>query len=74
AREFGPAIRVNAIAPGPVLPPEGSNRAAFLKIAGSVPLARPGSPELIAKAVIHLLENDYLTGQIIYVDGGEHLK
>ncbi|MFH1070616.1 MAG: SDR family oxidoreductase [Candidatus Glassbacteria bacterium] len=74
AREFGPAIRVNAVAPGPVLPPAGESQAAFLRIAGGVPLARPGSPELVARSVLYLLENDYLTGQVIYVDGGDHLK
>ncbi len=73
AVEFAPRVRVNAVAPGIILPP-GSQTDGYLdRLARQIPLQRKGKVENIAHAVLFLLENDYVTGQIIYADGGEHL-
>ena len=74
AREFAPSIRVNAVAPGLVLPPEGGSKEAFENMAGKIPLRKTGGPEHVVRAVEFLLKEDFLTGQIIYLDGGEHLE
>lgn len=73
AVELAPAIRVNAIAPGPILPPEGKSAAHLERLAQRVPLRRKGELSEITSCVKFLLENTYITGQIIYNDGGEHL-
>lgn len=75
ARELAPSIRVNAIAPGPVLPPAhmDPHSAAWERIATAVPLGRAGHPGHVAHTVIFLAENDYITGALIPVDGGENL-
>ena len=73
AVEFAPRIRVNAVAPGIILPP-GSQTDGYLdRLARQIPLQRKGKVENIAHAVLFLLENDYVTGQVIFEDGGEHL-
>jgi pteridine reductase len=73
AVELGPNIRVNAIAPGFILPP--TDPAAFdtQRILENIPLKKQGSTDTITRSVKFLLENDYLTGQILFADGGEHL-
>ena len=73
ARGLAPKIRVNAIAPGLVLqsdivPPEEWER-----LIQRVPLKRPARPEEIASALEFLLKNEYITGQVIVVDGGYSL-
>ena len=68
AREWAPDTRVNGVAPGPVLAPEGAREAA-----GDVPLGRRPTPEDVARAVAFLAESDSVTGQILFVDGGQHL-
>ncbi len=70
ALSLAPDIRVNAVAPGPVLKPVGMSDARWQAIASTLPLRRPGSPQDIAQAVLFLLENDYLTGETLVVDGG----
>ena len=74
ALELAPEIRVNAIAPGLILPPESQGKEYLDRLAKNIPLKRKGEPTDIAKAVQFLLENTYITGQTIFVDGGEHLK
>lgn len=74
AIEFAPHITVNAIAPGLILPPPGKNEDYLNRLAGSVPLKKHGKPSDISEAIIYLLKSDYVTGQVIYVDGGRHLK
>lgn len=70
AKAFGPSITVNAIAPGPILrPPDLTENEDKEALAGT-PLARWGGTEVIAEAVITFLENDFLTGVILPVDGG----
>jgi hypothetical protein len=73
ALEFAPAIRVNAVAPGAILPPRGRNRLFLEKLGRSLPLQRHGDPQDVAAAVLFLLKSPFITGQIIYVDGGRHL-
>ncbi len=68
AREWAPRTRVNGVAPGPVLVPEGVREAA-----GEIPLGRRPTPEEVARAVAFLAENESVTGQILFVDGGRHL-
>lgn len=71
--EFAPKIRVNAVVPGFILPPTGAKDSFYKKRAKQIPLEKNGTIEDINKAIIYLLNNDYITGQFIYIDGGEHL-
>ncbi len=73
ALELAPKILVNAIAPGPILPPPDMSPAEVKAVIKSTPLARWGGPEEIAKAVLFLVETDFVTGETIQVDGGRHL-
>jgi hypothetical protein len=73
ALEFAPEIRVNAVAPGLILPPAGKDDSYLDTLSESVPLRRHGSPTDVAKAVLFLLESDFITGQVIYVNGGQRL-
>ncbi len=73
ALEYAPRIRVNAVAPGPVLPPPGSAAANARELAGVIPLDALPTPEEIAGAAVYLLRAGSVTGQVIYVDGGQHL-
>jgi pteridine reductase len=75
AREMGPEIRVNGIAPGPVLWPEGEmDEAMKLEIIDKTALKRVGSPQDIARTALFLAANaPYITGQIIAVDGGRSI-
>jgi NAD(P)-dependent dehydrogenase (short-subunit alcohol dehydrogenase family) len=73
ALEFGPEIRVNAIAPGLSLPPEEKGEEYLWKLAEKVAMKRPGGLEPILKSLDYILGNDYLTGQLLFCDGGENL-
>ena len=76
ARELAPEVRVNAIAPGPILWPddESFDELSRQRIISHTPLKREGTPEDIAKAVHFLLaEATYVTGETINVDGGRHV-
>jgi len=70
AKEFAPRITVNAVAPGLVTWPEGMDEAGKARQLGFVPAGRIARPEEIAAAVVFLLQNDYITGQVVNVDGG----
>ena len=70
---LGPTIRVNAVAPGVVLPPPGEDIGYAKRLAAALPLGRPGGTEPVAQAVLALLENDFVTGETLRVDGGGHL-
>jgi pteridine reductase len=72
ARELGPNVRVNAIAPGPVMWPEdGMDKELQARIIERTALKRPGSPEDVARAVLFFAtEAPYVTGQVLAVDGG----
>ena len=71
AVDLAPTVRVNAVAPGPVLPPEHYSKETEERIASRTLLKRWGSPGDVARAVIFLVESDYITGEHITVDGGE---
>ncbi len=73
AVEFAPDITVNGVAPGLILPPPGKDENYLEQLAQTVPLKRRGGPEDVAEAALYLLRNDFVTGQVIYVDGGQHL-
>jgi NAD(P)-dependent dehydrogenase (short-subunit alcohol dehydrogenase family) len=64
-------IRVNCVVPGPVLLPPGSTEAAEERLAAALPLGRLGSPDNVAQACVFLAQNDFATGSILRVDGGE---
>lgn len=73
ALEFAPHVRVNAIAPGAILWPEGENSLDLYKqqqIISKILLNKHGNPINIAKAVYSLIDNEFITGQEIYIDGG----
>lgn len=73
ALRWAPRFRVNAVAPGLILPPEGEGPEYLERLKGSVPLERVGSVRDVTDAVLYLLRSPYLTGQVIWVDGGRHL-
>ncbi len=73
ARRLAPAIRTNAIAPGPVLKEPGRTDESWAQIAARVPLQRNGTPEDVGRAVVYLAREDFLNGVVLNVDGGEHL-
>ena len=74
ARALAPRVRVNAVAPGVVLLPEGWSAEEAEHLRSTTPLARLGSPDDVAKAVVYLLEAEYVTGETIRVDGGRHTR
>jgi NAD(P)-dependent dehydrogenase (short-subunit alcohol dehydrogenase family) len=74
ALELAPRIAVNAVAPGPALPPEGADEGYLERLARTTPLQRSGGAEEVAEAVRFLVESDHITGQVIFVDGGGHLR
>lgn len=74
ARTLAPAIRVNAVAPGVVMLPEGWDVEAGERLRRTTPLKRVGSANDVVRAVIYLLEADYVTGETIVVDGGRHIR
>lgn len=73
ALEFAPEFTVNAVAPGLILPPAGKDESYLDGLAKTVPLRKHGGPGDIADTVLYLLKSDFVTGQVIYVDGGKHL-
>lgn len=74
AMELAPKVAVNAVAPGLILPPAGEDESYLEKLAHCNPLNRYGSPTDVAEAVLFLLASRFVTGQVIYVDGGYHMK
>lgn len=74
ARTLAPQARVNGIAPGAVLPPESMGGDELAALARTTPLRRIGSPGDVVRAVLYLLRADYVTGEILVVDGGRMLR
>ncbi|QHI68202.1 SDR family oxidoreductase [Tichowtungia aerotolerans] len=73
ALELAPETTVNAIAPGAVLPPPDKKDDTTWEPAGVIPLDKRPAPKDIANAVVYLLETDIITGQTLFIDGGQHL-
>jgi NAD(P)-dependent dehydrogenase (short-subunit alcohol dehydrogenase family) len=74
AKALAPKIQVNAIAPATVLPPDGATDEEIQQIVRKIPLQRVGEPEDVVNTVLYLLEGtDYVTGQVLVVDGGRTL-
>ncbi|HEB59614.1 MAG TPA: pteridine reductase [Gammaproteobacteria bacterium] len=74
ARELGPAVRVNAIAPGAILWPENMDADTQAQIVERTALKRTGHPQDIADAALYLIDKaDYMSGQVLTVDGGRTL-
>ena len=70
---YAPAIRINAIAPGATLPSAGNTNENFNVLSNSIPMGKTGDPQHLRQALRFLIENDYMTGAVIPVDGGWHL-
>jgi pteridine reductase len=73
ALELAPHVRVNAIAPGAILPPPGAGDHYQQLLARRVPLGRMGSPRDITDALLYLLRSEFVTGEVLTVTGGESL-
>jgi NAD(P)-dependent dehydrogenase (short-subunit alcohol dehydrogenase family) len=67
-------ILVNAVAPGPILAPPGLGDEELKAVEAATPLGRWGGPDAIVRAVMFLVETDFVTGETVRVDGGRHLK
>jgi len=74
ASEFAPAVRVNAVAPGLVLPPADKGQDYLESLRHTNPLQRYGTVNDVVAAGMYLLQAEFVTGQIIYVDGGRHMR
>jgi 3-oxoacyl-[acyl-carrier protein] reductase/pteridine reductase len=71
AVELAPGVRVNAIAPGPVLPTPNQTPSEIAGVASRTLLGRWGAADDVSEAVLFLLRSDYITGEVIVVDGGQ---
>jgi NAD(P)-dependent dehydrogenase (short-subunit alcohol dehydrogenase family) len=69
----GDHILVNAIAPGPIMAPQDLDEEEFKAVERATPLGRWGGAVEIAKAIVALIETDFMTGEVLRVDGGRHL-
>lgn len=74
AQSLAPRIRVNAVAPGPTVAPSGVSDAGYRRRQAELPLGRGATPEEIARAVLMIVDTPMLTGQLLALDGGEHLE
>lgn len=73
ALALAPRVRVNAVALGVILPPPGEDAAYVEALAADLPLQRVGGTAPVVEAALSLIRNDFVTGEIIRVDGGGHL-
>lgn len=73
AKELAPQVQVNAVAPGPVLRSIHQNDKDFANEVASLPLQKHPTEQDIARAVLFLLDNEAITGEMITLDGGQHL-
>jgi len=73
ALELAPRITVNALALGAILPPPGKDQDHLERLIPRIPLRRGGSPEMVADNALHLIRQDFVTGQVLGLDGGEFL-
>lgn len=73
AVDYAPHIRINAVAPGIILPPEGKDKQWLHKLSHSNPLQSYGTTDDVVQALLYLIQAPFVTGQLIFVDGGRHL-
>ncbi|HEX9018065.1 MAG TPA: SDR family oxidoreductase [Anaerolineaceae bacterium] len=73
ARALAPAVRVNAVAPGLILPSSDLPEGQWQRLVERLPLKAGGQPEDVANAVLFFVQNSYITGQVLAVDGGYQL-
>ena len=73
ALQYAPQVAVNAIMPGLILPPPGEAETFLDALSHTVPMGRHGDPDDIAAAAVFLAKSTFLTGSMLYVDGGGHL-
>lgn len=73
ALELAPGIRVNGIAPGIILPPKDKDIQYIEELAEKIPMKKTGWPENILSSIDFFLNNDFVTGQILFPDGGDNL-
>jgi NAD(P)-dependent dehydrogenase (short-subunit alcohol dehydrogenase family) len=73
AKALAPSVQVNAVALGTMLLPEGASPAEREAATRRIPLRRLGTPEDVVRAVLYLIENDFVTGDVLAVDGGQRL-
>jgi NAD(P)-dependent dehydrogenase (short-subunit alcohol dehydrogenase family) len=73
AQALAPRVRVNGIGPGPTLPSIHQDEAAFAAEAAAIPLERAVRPDEVCAAALYLIDAPAVTGQMIAVDGGQHL-
>ncbi|MEP7384197.1 MAG: SDR family oxidoreductase [Gemmatimonadota bacterium] len=74
AKKLAPRIRVNAIAPGVVLLPEGWDEGSARHLESTTPLKRIGEPEDVVRALEYLIDATFVTGEVMLVDGGRHVR
>ncbi|HJU89609.1 MAG TPA: SDR family oxidoreductase [Gemmatimonadaceae bacterium] len=74
ARTLAPTIRVNAVSPGAVLLPDDWSAEDAERLSRTTPLKRLGSPDDVVQAVLYLLEAEYVTGEVLVVDGGRNVR
>jgi pteridine reductase len=74
ALALAPKVRVNAVAPGPVLKPEGWTDERWETLRPSTPLDRLGSPQDVVEAVLYVIRAEFVTGDVLVVDGGRMLR
>ncbi len=74
AEALAPKIRVNAVALGAILPPPGKDSAYLKELAQEIPAQRVGGTEPVVMAVLSLITNPFITGEILRVNGGAHLR
>lgn len=74
ARALGPRLRVNAVAPGAVLLPEGYSETAIDRLVSETPLGRLGEPRHVVDAVRYLIDAQFVTGSLLVVDGGRSAR
>lgn len=73
AVQYAPDITVNGVNPGLILPPPGKDQSYLEKLNSTVPLKKHGNTQEIAAAILYLLKTEFLTGEVINVDGGRHI-
>lgn len=74
ALALAPDVRVNGVCPGLILPAEGQSREDFERMGRELPSGSVGGPEDVARAVLYFADNAFVTGETLFVDGGEHLR